>query len=418
MSGIIAMVLAGGRVGELGVLTFYRPKSTLPFGGLYRIIDFPLSNLMNSGIERVGILSQYRSSSLIEHIGSGSPWDMVGRHRGITLLPPFQGMHAADWYKGTADALYQNLDFIEASKPKAVIIISGDHIYKMDYNELLRFHMETDADATAAFVEMQKGNLSRFGQAVISEDDDPRGGKVLSYQEKPVMPISKWVSMTVYVFKPEILKKLLVENITASSHELGRDILPVLTNNYKFYGYKFKGYWAYSRTLEEYWTANMDTLGENPLLDIDNMKLRTNLDHEAIRDRDSALIGKNAKCSNLRIYNGVKIEGNVENSILFPGVMVEEGALVKDSILFFDTHIGPGVKISKTITDIGVSVGKNSVIGADNGKLTTIGINTRIPKNISIGSGCSVHPHLMSEDFKLNEYGNSLIISKDGHRYI
>jgi glucose-1-phosphate adenylyltransferase len=417
MSGIIAMVLAGGRVGELGVLTFYRPKSTLPFGGLYRIIDFPLSNLMNSGIERVGILSQYRSSSLIEHIGLGSPWDMIGRHRGITLLPPFQGMHAADWYKGTADALYQNLDFIEASKPKAVIIISGDHIYEMDYNELIRFHKDTGADVTAAFVEIEKGDMSRFGQAVIS-DDDPRGGKVLSYQEKPIIPISKWVSMTVYVFKPEILKKLLIENIIASSHELGRDILPVLTNYYNFYGYKFKGHWAYSRTLDEYWTANMDTLGENPALNIDKMKLRTNLDHEAIRDRDSALIGKNAGINNARVYNGVKVEGKVENSILFPGVMVEEGAEVKDSILFFDTHIGPGVKIAKTITDIGVSIGKSSIIGSETGELTTVGINTRIPKNISIGSGCSVHPNLMSEDFKINEYGNSLVISRDGHSYI
>jgi len=417
MSGILAMVLAGGRVGELGALTFYRPKSTLPFGGLYRIIDFPLSNLMNSGIEKVGILSQYRSSSLIEHIGLGSPWDMIGRHRGVTLLPPFQGMHAADWYKGTADAIYQNLDFIESFQPKYVVIISGDHVYEMDYSDLIKFHKDTDADATAAFVEIQNSDLSRFGQAVIS-DDDLRGGRILNYQEKPVVNLSNWVSMTVYVFKPAVLKKLLIENVPSSSHELGRDILPVLTNNYNFWGYKFKGYWAYSRTLEEYWTANMDTLGENPLLDIDKMKLRTNLDHEAIRDRDSALIGKNATISNVRLYNGVRVDGNVENSVLFPGVMVEEGAHVKDSILFFDSHVGPGAKIYKTITDIGVSIGKNSLIGSENGKLTIIGIQTRIPKDITIGNGCSVYPQLVSEDFRLREYGNSLIITKDGHSYI
>lgn len=409
---VLAMVLAGGRVGELGVLTFYRPKSTLPFGGLYRIIDFPLSNLMNSGIERVGILSQYRSSSLIEHIGSGSSWDMIGRNRGITLLPPFQGMHAADWYKGTADAIYQNLDFIDAFKPKAVLVVSGDHIYEMDYTDILRFHKETGADLTSAFVELKEGDLSRFGQAIIA-DDCEIGGRVLDYKEKPKEKLSNWVSMTVYVFKPDVLKKLLIENATCQSHELGRDILPRVLQEYKFYGYKFRGYWAYSRTLEEYWTANMDTLGDPPKLNLDTMKLRTNLDHEAIRDRDSAIIGKDAEVSNVRIYNGVRIEGKVENSILFPGVLVEKGAVVKDSILFFDTHVGPGAIINKTITDIGVSIGKECIIGDDSGGLTTIGMYTRIPKNVMIKGGCTVYPYLTSDDFKHDTYEAYTTITKD-----
>jgi len=184
MPKILAMVLAGGRVDELGVLTFLRPKSTVPFGGLYRFIDFPLSNLMQSGIERVGILSQYRSSSLIEHIGTGASWDMIGRHRGITLLPPFQGLHASDWYKGTADAVYQNLDFIHAHKPDLVLILSGDHIYHMNYQKLIQFHLDMGADVTASFVQVSPTGSSRFGLARISEDD-PRGGRLLEYLEKP-----------------------------------------------------------------------------------------------------------------------------------------------------------------------------------------------------------------------------------------
>ncbi len=406
------MVLAGGRVDELGVLTFFRPKSTVPFGGLYRFIDFPLSNLMNSGIERVGILSQYRSSSLIEHIGTGASWDMTGRHRGITLLPPFQGLHASDWYQGTADAVYQNLDFIHTHQPDLVLILSGDHIYHMDYQNLLSFHLEMAADVTAAFVQVSPAGSSRFGLARI-DGNDPRGGRLLKYVEKPSRPTLSWASMTTYLFKVDILDKVLRENAKTDSHEFGRDIFPDLINRYGVYGYKFSGYWGYSRTLEEYWTANMELLGEDPQIRMSEWQVRTNLDHEAIRDRSPALIGPQGSINNVGLYNGARVEGRVARSILFPGVHVEAGAEVKDSILFFDTQVGPDAKVERTITDIDVSIGRNSLIGKQDKALTVIGTRTQIPKGIEIGPGCSVHPNLMADDFTRNFYEPGAVISPE-----
>jgi glucose-1-phosphate adenylyltransferase len=412
MPKILAMVLAGGRVDELGVLTFFRPKSTVPFGGLYRFIDFPLSNLMQSGIERVGILSQYRSSSLIEHIGTGASWDMTGRHRGITLLPPFQGLHASDWYKGTADAVYQNLDFIHAHKPDLILILSSDHIYHMDYQKLIQFHLDVGADATASFVQVSLAGSSRFGLALISEDDS-RGGRLLEYLEKPAHPALNWASMTIYLFKAEVLDQALKENAGVDSHEFGRDIFPAIMSKHKVYGYKFYGYWGYSRTLEEYWTANMDLLGEHPKIKLSDWQVRSNLDHEAIRDRGPALIDPQGSIDNSRIYNGVRVEGQVARSILFPGVYVGAGAIVNDSILFFDTQVGPGARVERTITDLGVSIGRDSLIGEQDEALTVIGIRTQIPQGIKIGPGCRVHPELKAEDFIQKLYEQGDVIAAD-----
>lgn len=394
MPNTIAMILAGGRVGELDVLTHERPKSTVPFGGLYRIIDFPLSNLMNSGIERVGILSQYRSSSLIKHIGMGASWDMVGRHRGVSLLPPFHGLNASDWYKGTADAVYQNLDFIRSHSPDLVVLLSGDHVYSMDYRKVIAFHQDMQADATAVFTFM-RGDTSRFGQAVIAEDN-LSGGRILEYVEKPAVPISNWVSLTIFVFKTHVLEELLTANVTAASHEFGRDILPNLVKNYRFFGYKFHGYWAYSRTLEEYWNANMALLGRRPVIDLHQWRVRTNLDHEAIRDRPPAIIGPSAVLRNVRCYNGVQVEGSVENSILFPGVCVEKGAEVRDSILFFDTYVKGGTRLNRAITDIGVRIGRNCTVGGvedrEKSELTVIGMNADLSDGVVIPAGGRVLP--------------------------
>ncbi len=409
MPKILAMVLAGGRVDELGVLTFFRPKSTMPFGGMYRIIDFPLSNLMHSGIERVGILSQYRSSSLIEHIGTGAAWDMIGRHRGISLLPPFKGLHASDWYRGTADAVYQNLDFIQDNKPDLVLVLSGDHIYHMDYQKLLKFHLEMKADLSAAFVQVPSTGSSRFGLADI-EDEHPRGGKLINYVEKPARPHSNWASMTVYLFNTDVLIQVLKENAAMESHEFGRDIIPVMMDRYRVFGFKHSGFWGYSRTLEEYWASNMDLLGDNPKINLDAWQVRTNLDHESIRDRGPAIIGPTSYLEDSRIYNGVRVEGTVKRSILFPGVHVAKGSFVHDSILFFDTQVGPGARIERTITDIGVSIGKDASIGARMGGLSVVGTQTQIPQGIEIGPGCSIYPHLRAEDFKERTYDQGSII--------
>ena len=392
MPNVLALILAGGRVDELGVLTRLRPKSVMPFGGLYRIIDFPLSNLMNSGIERVGVLCQYRSSSIVEHIGSGSSWDMVGRERGVTLLPPFQGASASDWYKGTADAVYQNIDFIEAIKPDLVLILSGDHVYHMDYQEMIDFHLNVNADLTCAFVRHHnKDGPSRFGEAIIDNSFE-KGGMILSYKEKPSVPHSEWVSMTVYLFNTNLLLECLRKNAKDSSHEFGRDILPSLVGEKSFWGYRFSGYWSYSRTVGEYYQANMDMIGDSPKLSITDWNVRTNLDHEAIRDRGPSLIGPNAFIENSRIHNGVKIDGEVKNSILFPGVSIGKGARVSDSILFFDTQIGEGAQVKKTITDIAVTIGRDAVVGDEHGKITVIGAGASIGMGERVEDGAEIMP--------------------------
>ncbi len=409
MAKVVAMVLAGGRVDELGVLTYYRPKSTMPYGALYRIIDFPLSNLMVSGIEQVGILSQYRSSSLVEHIGTGASWDMVGRNRHITILPPFHGVNATDWYKGTADAVYQNLDFLDSLKPELVMILSGDHIYQMDYQNLIEFHQEAGADMTAAFVKVPLEGAGRFGLGVI-DSGDPRGGKLIKYAEKPETPISNWASLTIYLFSWPVLEQVLKDNVANESHEFGRDILPYMLNSYNVYAFKFYGYWGYSRTVEEYWQANMDLLGTSPKLDISKWIVRTNLDHEAIRDRGPAVIGPEASVKDVRFYNGVTIEGEVENSILFPGVQVSAGAVVRDSILFFDTQIGPGARVEKSILDIGVSIGCEACIGKSGNDVCLVGTGTRIPQKITIEAGSSVAPDLREDVFSQSVYRAGSVI--------
>ena len=391
MPKVLAMILAGGRVDELGVLTHLRPKSTVPFGGLYRIIDFPLSNLMNSGIERAGILCQYRSTSLIEHIGTGAAWDMVGRHRGVKLLPPFRGLKASDGYKGTADAVYQNLDFVLEHRPDLVLIISGDHIYRMDYRRLIEFHVESGAEITAAFVSTASKDLSRFGTADIASER-PEGGRVLYYGEKLPSAHSPWISMTVYLFELRVLVRLLERNAREESHEFGRDILPRAVEEHRFFGFRHEDYWAYARTLEEYWQANMDLLGDEPALKVEEWGVRTNLDHEAVRDRGPAVIARGASVKDSRFYSGVHIEGHVERSILFPGVSVGKGARVRDSIIFFDTQIGPGARVERTIADIGVTIGKDAEVGSPHGPLTTLGSWVQVGRGAAVSPGSAIPP--------------------------
>ncbi len=369
MKNVLAMILAGGRVDELDVLTFLRPKSVLPFGALYRIIDFPMSNLMNSGIERVGILSQYRPFYLINHIANGQPWDMVGRNRFAVILPPFKGREASDWYKGTADAVYQNIDFIKMYNPDLVLILSGDHIYKMDYLDVISFHLEKKADLTIAFTPTPREGPHRFGQGLI-EGGDARGGRVVQYLEKPKRTVYDWASLTIYVFNPMVLFEALGENARKDSHEFGKDIIPSLLGNFRIYGYKHPGYWGYTRTLEEYWRTSMDLLGDEARIDLKSWQIRTNLAHGEIRDRQPTIIGPASEVKNSLLYTGCHIRGKVSHSLLFPGVTVEEGAVVEDSILFFDTVIAKEACVTRTITDIEVTVGPRATVGNHGGGLS------------------------------------------------
>jgi glucose-1-phosphate adenylyltransferase len=399
----LAMILAGGRVDDLGVLTFHRPKSAIPFGGFTRIIDFSLSNLMNSGLERVAILSQYRSYSLINHIGIGSAWDMIGRYRGISVLPPYIGYGHSQWYRGSSDAIYQNLDFVQYIDPEQLLILSGDHIYQMDYREMISYHREKDADLTMACLKVPMNDAHRFGVADIDDEDGERGGKVLRYSEKPENPESNWASMTVFCFKPEVLYEVLEANIKEdASYEFGRDILPrMMREKRRVFGYKFKGYWGYTGTIEEFWQANMDLLGGDPPIKFADWNIRTNMEHRNIRDCQPVKIGNSAQISDSLIYNGCIIEGEVERSILFPGTYVAKGAKVKDSVLLFKNDVGKGAELNKIISDVNTIFGSGVRIGEagrpDSIGTTVIGWNNFISPNTIIGSGCTVYPSVSSE---------------------
>jgi glucose-1-phosphate adenylyltransferase len=399
----LAMILAGGRVDDLGVLTFHRPKSAIPFGGFTRIIDFSLSNLMNSGLERVAILSQYRSYSLINHIGIGSAWDMIGRYRGISVLPPYIGYGHSQWYRGSSDAIYQNLDFVQYIDPEQLLILSGDHIYQMDYREMISYHREKDADLTMACLKVPMNDAHRFGVADIDDEDGERGGKVLRYSEKSENPESNWASMTVFCFKPEVLYEVLEANIKEdASYEFGRDILPrMMREKRRVFGYKFKGYWGYTGTIEEFWQANMDLLGGDPPIKFADWNIRTNMEHRNIRDCQPVKIGNSAQISDSLIYNGCIIEGEVERSILFPGTYVAKGAKVKDSVLLFKNDVGKGAELNKIISDVNTIFGSGVRIGEagrpDSIGTTVIGWNNFISPNTIIGSGCTVYPSVSSE---------------------
>jgi glucose-1-phosphate adenylyltransferase len=409
MKNVLAMILAGGRVDELDVLTFFRPKSVLPFGALYRIIDFPMSNLMHSGIERVGILSQYRPFYLINHIASGQPWDMIGRRRFAVILPPFKGREASDWYKGTADAVYQNIDFIKMYNPDLVLILSGDHIYQMDYQDVINFHLEKHADLTIAFTSVPREGAHRFGQGLI-EQEETRGGKVVQYAEKPKKALYEWASLTIYVFDPGVLLEALAENAKKESHEFGKDIIPSLLGSFRVYGYKHLGYWGYTRTLEEYWRTSMDLLGDNAQIDLKKWQIRTNLAHREIRDRQPAILGPSAVVEDSLFYSGCTIRGKVSHSLLFPGVCIEEGAVVEDSILFFDTVVGREAHVSRTIADIEARIGARARVGSQDGELSVIGMESTVPDEVRIQSGVTVYPNVETNHFLRKEYRSGEIV--------
>ncbi len=404
----LAMILAGSRVDKLNVLTYYRPKSAIPFGGFARVIDFPLSNLLHSGIEQVAILSQYRSYSLINHIGTGAAWDMIGRNRGVSILPPFKdnsdSKDHADWYRGSADAVYKNLDFVKYHDPEEILILSGDHIYKMDYRDMIAYHHKKDADLTIAFVQVDKARAHRFGVAVIDYEDGETGGRITDYREKPEQPETDWASLTVLVFKPEVLYQALEENQQSASFEFGRDIIPeLMAAGKKIYGYKYRGYWGYTGTVSEYWQANMDLLGENPSIDMEAWGLRTNMEHRGIRDAQPALVFDGAEIENSLVYNGCVIEGRVKNSILFPGVEVGPGAVVENSVLFFNNRVGADCRLDKVITDVNCVFGKDVCVGSgtgsEAGQVTVVGWNNHIPDSTVIGEGATVYPNITVEQW-------------------
>ena len=355
---IIALILAGGQGSRLKLLTKNVAKPAVAFGGKYKIIDFVLSNCSNSGIDTVGVLTQYKPQQLNFHIGIGAPWDLDRVHGGVHMLPPYQTEEGADWYKGTANAVYQNLRFCDEYNPDYILILSGDHIYKMDYSEMLEYHIRKGADATISVIKVPMEEASRFGIMNTGEDD-----LIIEFEEKPKKPKSDLASMGIYIFNYAKLRKYLIEDAadTKSNYDFGKNIIPkMLKEKNKLYAYTFKNYWKDVGTIESLWEANMDLI---------NPDIKTNLldpkwpIYSQIMSRPPQFIGKNANIERSLISEGCIINGHVSDSVIFPGVKIEENARVMNSIIMSDCVIGRNVIVDKGILSPGVVVKPNTVVG-------------------------------------------------------
>jgi glucose-1-phosphate adenylyltransferase len=409
-SKVLAMILAGGRVGELSVLTLRRPKSAMPFGGMYRVIDCALTNLIESGIDNIGILSQYRPLSLMSHVGSGAPWDLIGLRRGVRFLPPHTGVKDSDWYKGTSDALFQNLNYIRNFNPDRVLIVSGDHIYRMNYDPLFELHQQKGAEMTMAVTQVDSNYASRFGLVRLAKD-----GKVEEYQEKPKNPISRLASMTVYLFETEVLLRELEKNaVTGKTFQIYDEILPPMVKRNTVFAHVFKGYWSYSRTIHGYYLTNMDCAGEEPLIELSKWKLRTRLEGCRIGDPPPLLSGSSSRLIGSIVSPGCEVYGSVFQSVLSPNVVIEEGATIKNSVLLDGVRIKAGASVRYCVIDKDSVVGENCRIGVQNGEtpipnetlgdllstgLTIIGKNAQIPSHTVMGGNVLVYPEACESMF-------------------
>lgn len=354
----VAMILAGGQGSRLGALTKNVAKPAVPFGGKYRIIDFPLSNCVHSGIDTVGVLTQYQPLELNRYIGNGNPWDLDRSHGGVYVLPPYQSAKTGEWYKGTANAIYQNLSFLEGFNPGHVLILSGDHIYKMHYGEMLKAHKESGAAATIAVMPVPWEEASRFG--IMNVDDD---GIITEFEEKPAEPKSNLASMGIYIFSYDALKKYLEddERDPNSSNDFGKNIIPtMLENGEKMVSYRFEGYWKDVGTIQSLWEANMDLIDEPPKFDLNDR-------HWSIFSRNMALaphyVGKNAKITNSTVTEGCFIDGEISHSVVFGGVELGEGSVVKDSVIMPGAKIGKNVVIEKSVIGTDAVIGDGAKVG-------------------------------------------------------
>ena len=380
----IAMLLAGGQGSRLYALTNKIAKPAVSFGGKYRIIDFPLSNCVNSGIDTVGVLTQYQPLILNDYIGNGQPWDLDRNYGGVHILSPYQAKEGSEWYKGTANAIYQNMYFIKRYNPEYVLILSGDHIYKMNYAEMLEKHISSNADCTIAAIRVPMTEASRFGILNVKEN-----GEIYEFEEKPKMPKSNLASMGIYIFTAEKLYKYLEEDekLENTKNDFGGDVLPrMLKQGEKMMSYEFSGYWKDVGTISSLFEANMDLLGDAPEFDIDDRLWK-------IRSRNAIApphyIGNEARVVNSAVIAGCEIEGIVENSVLSHNVIIEKGANVKNSVIFSGTVIKQGAKLENCIIDENVVIGENAKIGefTEDKKITVIGRDVQISPNKVIKAG-------------------------------
>ena len=389
----VAMLLAGGQGSRLYALTNNIAKPAVAYGGKYRIIDFPLSNCVNSGIDTVGVLTQYEPLELNEYIGNGQPWDLDRSFGGVHILSPYQAKKKSSWYEGTANAIYQNMGFMKKYNPDYVLILSGDHIYKMNYAKMLRAHIETGAACTIAAIEVPLAEASRFGILNVNAD-----GSIYQFEEKPKQPKSNLASMGIYVFSAEKLFKYLEEDDQnpASSKDFGKDVLPSMLNaGEKMFSYRFEGYWKDVGTISALWESNMDLLGSDPSFDVGDASWKI---HSRNPLAPPEYIGDTGEVSNSVVSLGCEIDGKVQNSVLSSNVVIEKGAVVTDSVLMSGTVVKSGARIDYSVIDENVTVEENAVVGAARNEasgITVLGRNLTVAKGAKVQSGA-----IIDKDFK------------------
>lgn len=405
MADVLAMILAGGQGDRLSVLSEQRAKPAVVFGGQYRIVDFALSNCANSGITKTAVLTQYRPRSLVNHIGSGRPWGLDTLDGAVQMLQPYLGRADMDWYQGTADAVYQNLYVIEESRAREIVILAGDHIYLTSYRNMLAYHRSQGADATVAVYSVPREEAHRFGVLELDQT-----GRVVDFEEKPREPRAPWVSMGVYVFNKDVLVEQLQADADlgdASKHDFGRDIIPRMYESHRVFGYQYQSYWRDVGTVESYWDAHMDLLAPNPPLDLEDPDLRL---RTAGSIMPAARFGPRASVQNSLISPAAQIDGRVWRSVISPGVVIEEGAEVRDSIIQHRCVVRAGAVVDRSILDKEVVVGRDAIVGIGdentpnrerpdivNSGITVVGKRVIIPAGMHIGRNVVIGPGVHEE---------------------
>ena len=399
MRDTLAMILAGGVGSRLNVLVRHRAKPAVPFGGIYRIIDFALSNVMNSGLSQVAVLTQYKPLSLMSHIGTGAAWDFVGRTREVKILPPHTGEMDSDWYKGTADAVRQNIDFLENRPSQQILILSGDHVYYMDYRDMVRHHRSSGGKVTVAMMTVPWEQANRFGIGIVDEEN-----RIIGWEEKPKTPRSNLASMGIYVFDTDYL----LESLKATEEvDFGHHILPKAMEEGQLFAYTFYDYWRDVGTIHAYWNANMDLLRPKSGLDPETWSICTNVENDTLYDRPPIKILPGGEVKDSAISPGCVIRGRVKGSILSPGVVVESGAEINNSVVMHNTWVGSRAVLNRVVTDKRATIGPNSTIGVGDSHvvnrlypehlstgITLIGKWAVVPEGALVGTNCIIGPRM------------------------
>lgn len=417
---VLTLILAGGEGSRLSILGEKRAKPAVPFGGKYRIIDFALSNAVNSGLYRVAVLTQYRPHSLMQHIGIGDPWDLDRRRPdGVQIWQPYRGRHDQDWYRGTSDALYQNRTFIHEDGSDITLVLSGDHIYKQDYRELLNYHRSKGADLTVAVMHVRPDEVHRFG--IMSVDDNHR---ITRFAEKPKQSESTLASMGIYVFNTDFMLRRLEEDALddSSAHDFGKSIIPRMVENDNVFAYPFKGYWVDVGTISAYWETSLELLAAQPALDLNDTEWVV---HTRSEERPPVRFGPSGDVQNSLISNGCVINGTVINSVLSPGVQVEQGAVVRDSVIMNDTIIRAGAQIERCVMDKEIMIGAGARLGYGDDNtpnqlepgnihagITIVGKRAHVPDNAVIGRNCRIDGDVTQEDFERLEIPSGATVSR------